>query len=113
VFARPNFRRMLVTDFRADSAWPGDSSDRHDDDWEHVEEFRPVPPEGRDLERRYGYIPALHVHNRLAGDRSYTFGELVLNHRRGILPRFAPGAPVTEEMYVLPPPIRVEFGKPW
>jgi hypothetical protein len=106
VFARPNFRRMLVTNFRFHAGWPGDGIRAYDDDLDTVREFTPVPPEGRDLERRFGYIPALHNHNRITGNRPFTYGELVLNHRRGILPRFPPGAPITEEMYGLPAPIR-------
>ena len=71
--------------------------------------------QGRALEQKHGYLPSLHVLNRWGTDPTDlpSNDELVLGVLRGELPKYPVGAPVTEEMYALPPPKRVTTGNNW
>ncbi len=108
-FERPEFRKMIRLGF---PAYPGEGRQRFEQPWargwEEVTEVTPMPEHGRALEQRHGYLPLLHAVNKWGEGRSITMSdqEIVLAVLRGTLPKFPVGAPVTEEMYALPPPKR-------
>ncbi len=108
-FERPEFRKMIGFDF---PGYPGEGTRRFEQPWERgweeLTEVTPMLEHGRALERRHGYLPSLHAVNGWGEGRSITMSDqgIVLAVLRGTLPKFPVGAPVTEEMYALPPPKR-------
>ena len=111
-FARPEFRKMLTVDF---PHYPGEISREYDDDWERVTEPIAMGAQGRAFEQEHGYLPSLHEINVWGANPSGPLwhDELVLGVLRGELPKFPVGAPVTEEMYALPPAKRRTTGNNW
>jgi hypothetical protein len=111
-FDRPEFRKMIAVGF---FGYPGERSRSYEDGWIRVTEATPMPEEGRALERKHGYLPTLHAANVWGNHESQRLfnNELVLEVLRGRLPKFPVGAPVTEEMYALPPAKRRTLGNDW
>jgi len=112
-FERPAFRKMISVGF---FGYPGEGSRTYEDGWIRVTEATSMPEAGRALERKHGYLPALHVANVWGPLDSQVMlfdSEIVLDVLRGNLPTFPVGAPVTEEMYALPPAKRSSLGNDW
>ncbi len=111
-FARPEFRKMILIDFLRN---PGEDVRIYDDGLERVEEPVGMTEFGRDLERRHGYLPALHLHNSW-GDSEYRrmeSGAMICSVLRGELPKFPTGAPASDDVYVLPTAKRRVTGYDW
>ena len=100
-FERPEFRKMITIDF---PRYPGERWRSYEDGYFVVEEPIPMTEFGRGLERKHGYLPALHLHNTWGDDSTWRMNtkDVVPAVVRGELPRFPVGAPVTDAMYVLP-----------
>jgi hypothetical protein len=104
-FARSEFRKMLAIGF---PHHPGEKAVSREDGWDDITEVEPMTERGRAFEQTYGYLPTLHWANRWGDDsRNVMTGrEIVLAVQRGELPLYPVGTPVSEEMYVPPPPKR-------
>jgi uncharacterized protein (TIGR02996 family) len=111
-FERPEFRKMIDIDF---PRYPGERTNEYEDGWERVMEPVAMDEQGRALERKHGYLPALHVINRWGDDpMSLPFNhEVILKVLRGTLPKFPAGARASEEMYELPNAKRWSIGNDW
>lgn len=106
LFESPTFRRMVNWGLGNTRRKVGDRVhvvSPESDFWE-VTTYEPMPAEDRELERRYGYIPALHATNWNAS---------VLDVLRGKKPDFPSGAPQTEAMYAVPPAKTRSLGPEW